>query len=515
MRIVTAAQMQQVDHRAMVEEHIPGLVLMEQAGICVVAAMENLFGPLAGKQVTIVCGKGNNGGDGMVVARRITQHRAKPRVILMAKTTALSKDANTMYRRCLKTVGKASIRICPDPGQLQRLLQESDLLVDALLGTGLSSAVSGPLLAVIDAMNQSGKPITCVDVPSGLHADSGAMMGQAVRGSLTVTFGLPKLGLYLGAGIDYSGKIHIADIGFPPHLLETVHSHVFLVTPTLAQANLPPRPASGHKGTFGHVGLIAGSVGKTGAAALAAKAALRTGAGLVTVAIPASVNDVLESKLLEVMTTPMPETSARTLAPDAFNDLVEFSKARSAIGIGPGLSTHPKTVELIRTFLPHIDQPCIIDADALNALAGHTYLLSKMKMPKILTPHPGEMARLVGDTTGRLINTTRMEHARQFSCDHQSVLVLKGANTVIANPNGEVGICPTGNSGMATAGSGDVLTGIIASLLAQGVAAWESAVAGVYFHGLAGDLALQDLGSRGMLAGDILERIPDAINHAC
>jgi NAD(P)H-hydrate epimerase len=276
---------------------------------------------------------------------------------------------------------------------------------------------------------------------------------------------------------------------------------------------LPPRKLSSHKGTFGHAGIIAGSVGKTGAAALAAQAALRVGTGLVTVATPSSVNDILEAKLFEVMTLPLPETKDRTLARSALDQVLAFMQARTALAIGPGLSTHPETVDLVRVMMKHVDRPTVIDADALNALAGQTSLLAQCKAPPVLTPHPGEMARLAGDTTPQIVNTDRIGIARRFSREWGVFLVLKGARTVIARPDGFVAVCPTGNPGMATAGTGDVLTGMITGLLAQGLPTWDAACAATYIHGYAGDLAAQELGLAGMVAGDLIAQIPHAIRQ--
>ncbi|HKY72733.1 MAG TPA: NAD(P)H-hydrate dehydratase, partial [Nitrospira sp.] len=277
------------------------------------------------------------------------------------------------------------------------------------------------------------------------------------------------------------------------------------------KAALPPRPPSSHKGTYGHAAILAGSVGKTGAAALAAKAALRTGAGLVTVGVPASVNEVLEAKLLEAMTLPLPETKARTLGRAGFDRILAFLKARTAAAIGPGLSTHPETVELVQSLLRHLDRPSVLDADALNALAARAEILTECKIPPILTPHPGEMARLEVDATSQSVNADRLGTARRFARERGVFLVLKGARTVVARPDGLLMICPTGNPGMATAGTGDVLTGMVVGLLAQGVPSWEAACAATYLHGAAGDLAAGRLGTAGMIAGDVIEQIPYAL----
>jgi NAD(P)H-hydrate epimerase len=510
MKIVTATQMQTLDRRTIAEAQVPSLLLMERAGSGTADFIRDRFGPLAGKRVTIVCGKGNNGGDGLVVARLLRRHRAIVTVLLLAPPADLSRDAKVMYRRWLRAGGTAT-KAFRSADHVQSLFANSELIVDALFGTGLSTPVSGAYGEAIRLMNESGRAIVAVDMPSGIHADDGALLGCAVRASATVTFGLPKLGLYLGAGIDHAGFIHVVDIGIPAAYVNQVDSRILLITKEFVKSVLPRRPVSSHKGTFGHVGILAGSAGKTGAAALAANAALRTGAGLVTVGVPASVNDVLEAKLLESMTLPLPETNARTLGRAAFDQILAFIQARTAVAIGPGLSTHPETVELIQSLMKYLDRPAVLDADALNALASRATLLTECKTPPILTPHPGEMARLNVDGTSQSVNADRLGTAGRFARERGVFVVLKGARTVVARPDGLLTICPTGNPGMATAGTGDVLTGILVSLLAQGVPSWEAACAGVYLHGAAGDLAASRLGEPGMIAGDLIEQIPYAI----
>jgi len=513
MKIVTAAQMKELDRRTIAEAKVPGAMLMERAGSGVVASMERAAGSLVGKTVTVLCGKGNNGGDGFVVARLLRKQRANVRVLLLAQPGDLSGDAKTMYRKCLSAAGAKAVSVSPSADTIRTALAQSDLIVDALLGTGLSASVSAPYRAAIDAINDASAPVVAVDLPSGIHADTGAVMGTAVRADMTVTFGLPKLGLYSGAGLDHAGTVHVVDIGIPPAFVEIIASRVSLITGETVRLLIPDRRLSSHKGTYGHAGIIAGSVGKTGAAAMAAKAALRVGAGLVTVATPASVNDTLEAKLLEAMTVPMPETKARTLALAGLEDILSFINARTAVAVGPGLTTHPETVELIHALLPRLEKPSVLDADALNALVGQTSLLDACKIPPILTPHPGEMARLVDGASARSINEDRIGAAVAFAQARNVMLVLKGARTVVAHPDGRAAVCPTGNPGMATAGTGDVLTGMIVGLLAQGLAPWDAARAGTYLHGLAGDLAAAERGMAGLIAGDVIEQIPSALTE--
>ncbi len=514
MRLVTTAHMQELDRRTIEEEGVPGLTLMERAGSGVVRAMERRLGLVKGKTVTILCGKGNNGGDGFVVGRLLIRKGARTRVALMARPADLRGDAKTNHVRFLKAAGKTGVVVLPDQEALGRLLEESDVVVDALLGTGLSAPVKDPYREAIRAVNRCGRPVFAADLPSGLHGDTGDVLGEAVRATMTVTFGLPKIGLYLGRGIDLAGAIEIVDIGIPDRFVQRIPGQLSLMTLLDAKRSVPERLPSSHKGTFGHAGIIAGSVGKTGAAALAARAALRTGAGLVTVATPVGVNHVLESKLLEAMTVPMPETAEHTLAQSALDDLLAFVNVRTAAAIGPGLGTQGETVRLVRELIPRLAKPCVVDADALNALASQVAVLNQAKAPLILTPHPGEMARLVDGTTSSTINHDRIGHAARFAGDRHVVVVLKGARTVVAHPDGRVAVCPTGNPGMATAGCGDVLTGMVVGFLAQGSAAWEAACAATYFHGLAGDLAAAAVGRTGMIAGDLLDQIPHALAQA-
>ena len=369
MKIVTAAQMQSLDRRTIEENGVPGTTLMERAGAGVVACLEQQMGSLRGKTVTVLCGKGNNGGDGFVVARLLHKLRAKVRVLALAPLTELSPDAAAMHRQLVRAAGKTVIKPFASADQTQAVLKDSDVIIDALLGTNLSSEVTGRYGSAIDSINQAHRLTVAVDLPSGIHADSGAVLGRAVQADLTVTFGLPKLGLFQNHGIDHAGRVEIVDIGIPPAYVDAIDSRISVMTAPFIRSVLPSRRLSSHKGTFGHAGIIAGSVGKTGAAAMAAKAALRVGAGLVTVAIPASVNDVLEAKLLEAMTMPMPDTKAHTFARTACDRLKAFITARTAVAIGPGLSTHPETVELTQALIKQLDRPAVLDADALNALA--------------------------------------------------------------------------------------------------------------------------------------------------
>jgi NAD(P)H-hydrate epimerase len=505
--------MQELDRRTIQEANIPGTTLMERAGVGVVTHLLEHYGPVKGKKVLVWCGKGNNGGDGLAVARLLQRQGAHLTVILMAPYQELSKDAKTMYRRFKKKAKPSQILVLPHPDKFEPLTENSHIIIDALLGTGLSSSLRKPYLTAIHTINDSRAFTVAVDIPSGLDSETGAMLGTAITADLTVTFGCPKIGLYVGSAIDQVGHIEVADIGIPHEFVEDINPHTQLLTQEYIRTLIPPRRASSHKGTFGHAGIVAGSPGKTGAPVLAAQGALRVGTGLVTVATPQTIMPSVESKLLEAMTLALPETPKCVLGMEAGPALLHFCQDKSALAFGPGVGISSSTTELLSDLLPQLEVPCVLDADALNNLTSHLHVFSNMKQPPILTPHPGEMARLLPDASSKCINNDRIGVAKAFAAKHQVILVLKGANTVIANPQGHIAICPTGNPGMASAGMGDVLTGMIAGLLAQGLTAWNAAQAGVYIHGLAGDFAAKTIGEPGLIASDLISAMPQALTN--
>jgi NAD(P)H-hydrate epimerase len=436
-------------------------------------------------------------------------------VALLAVPATLTGDAAVNLRRFQRAGGRCHPITRNDDVRsvLGPLIEPSDLLVDAIFGTGLNAPVEGIPASAITLMNASARPIVSVDLPSGLDADTGKVWGTAVSATLTVTLARPKRGLYLGEGPNHAGTIRVGDIGIAPDLIAAAKIPLILLDCGGIRTILPTRTRAAHKGTFGHVGIIAGSVGKTGAAAMAAMAALRTGAGLVTVALPRSLSDVLEAKLLEAMTFPVPETENRGLSKKALDPLLSFAADRTAIALGPGIGTEPETQTLVRDLLGYMTRPLVLDADGLNAVAGHLEILGRAHAPFILTPHPGEMARLMDCSTAN-VQQDRLGTASRLAQEQKVYVVLKGAGTIVAGPDGRLAVNPTGNPGMATAGTGDVLSGMIAGLLAQGLSPWEAACAGVYLHGLAGDLAASEHGEAGLIAGDVIRAIPRAI-HQC
>ena len=508
MKIVTAQQMRELDRKAIEERGIPSLTLMENAGRAAAGAAVRLTQGSDHRPIVIICGRGNNGGDGLVAARHLAQLGRRVQVFLAAARQELTGDPAANLHR-LEEAGIVVTEVS-DLEPVVRACCGASLVLDALLGTGLSGKVRGLPGKLIEALNDCGARVLAVDVPSGLDADSGEPLGLAVRAAETVTMGLPKIGLFLYPGMDYAGRVTVADIGFPADLVEQSPSVADLIDPSWVRMILPRRPPSAHKGTFGRVLIIAGSVGMTGAACLCAQGALRVGAGLVTVGCPASVNDILEVKLTEAMTFPLPETYTRTLDTRALALILELAQEASVVAIGPGVSREPETAVLVRRLTARVEKPLVIDADGISALADAAMILEGDHAPAVLTPHPGEMARLMGVPTEK-IQARRTQFAEAAAKRFKSTMVLKGACSVIAEPGRSLVINPTGNPGMATGGMGDVLTGMVAGLIAQGLLPFEAAAAAAYLHGLAGDIAAERLGEASMLAGDLVDALPEAL----
>ncbi|MEW8958281.1 MAG: NAD(P)H-hydrate dehydratase [Moorella sp. (in: firmicutes)] len=514
MYLVTAAEMGQLDRLASSEYLIPSIVLMENAGLRVVESIRRHFQErVKNRRILIFCGKGNNGGDGLVVARHLLNQGAEVKVFLLARPEDMRGDARTN----LEIYQKMGGRLYPilSENHLQRAdiaLLYADLVVDAIFGTGFKGAALGLPASVITMINKANRHTVAVDVPSGLEADTGRIFGPCIQATWTVTFALPKLGLVIEPGASFTGRLEVADIGIPQRLVEAQGLKTHLLTADWCRANLPGRKTDAHKGVYGHVLAVGGSPGLTGAITLTATAALRAGAGLVTAAVPKSLHEILETKTTEVMTCPLPETAAGTLSREALNPILERLDQCNVLALGPGLSREPATVELVKELLPHLKVPAVVDADALNALATDPGILAGNHGPLVLTPHPGEMARLIGTTAAR-VQEERLETARRYAREWRVALLLKGARTIVAWPDGQTFINPTGNPGMATAGSGDVLTGIIAGLMAQGLEPGTAAALGAYLHGVAGDLGRAALGQHALMAGDLLNFLPAAFRN--
>ncbi len=508
MKIATAQQIGNIDRRAIREFGIPGAVLMENAASALVTEMERFFDGLAGVKVGIVCGKGNNGGDGLALARRLRIRGVPVRVALLATAASFKNEAKLN----LSILRRTDVEIVPNasPQAIAELIDWSDILVDAMLGVGLSSPLKGKYALTAELMNMAGRPVVAVDIPTGINADTGEVIGSAVRADLTVTMALPKRGLVLYPGAAFAGQVRVADIGIPPEIIEKERIAVGMLHRGLAWGLMGERDRDANKGDYGHLLVIAGSLGKAGAAIMTARGALRNGAGLVSVAAPMGLVPIVQQQVVEAMCIPAAESIDGTLGIGSEEELLKASGRMSACAIGPGLTTHYETVQVVKNLVQRMTIPLVIDADGVNALAGSLDVLMKAKAPVVLTPHPGEMARLLGVSAGD-VQQDRINVAQGFAEEYGVTLVLKGSGTVIATPRGEVFINTTGNPGMATGGTGDVLTGMIGGLLAQGYGPTQAACLAVYLHGLAGDLAAADKGEAGMIAGDVIEKIPDAI----
>ena len=511
MKILTAQQMRDIDAKT-VERGIPSLILMENAAYQVVEYLQRTFPKLSDQNIVVFCGKGNNGGDGLAIARRLHTY-VHPRflhVVLAADTRELRGDAaeNLIMLRASPD--------CPVQFDITPQMHGATLIIDALLGTGLKGPATGKTLDFIRAIND-GFPmadVVAVDVPSGMASDSGVLNGECVHAGHTVTFTAPKLCHVLAPAAERCGKLRIAPIGTPADLLEHDQNlWLALSEPALFRHLLLPRLADSNKGTYGHVLTLAGARGKTGAAAMAGLAALKMGAGLSTIASAESAITAIASHAPEVMTEPLPETETGSISSRGLdsNHLAEIVERKTVLACGPGLGSHPDTIQFVRRLVDEIEQPMVLDADALNALVRKEF---NGRGVRILTPHPGEMARLLKRTVAE-VQADRIGHARTFATERSAWIVLKGASTVIAAPDGRVWINPTGSPALSTGGTGDVLTGMIAGLLAQFPNQIETCVlAGVYLHGRAGELGAAQIGELSFVATDIFRFLPEAIREA-
>jgi hydroxyethylthiazole kinase-like uncharacterized protein yjeF len=511
MKVSTAAEMKSIDRRAIREMGIPSLDLMERAGEAVAEVTEAVLGETPDPRVVIVSGRGNNGGDGFVTARALRQKGMRVEVVLAADPASLSPDA-AVNRDRAREMG-IPIHAAGDEaalGSFSDLLASADVVVDAILGTGVSGEVRELAKAAIEMVNGRARRVVAIDVPSGLDADTGLILGECVRAAVTVTLGLPKRGHLLMPGRSRVGRLAVADIGIPREAVEAEGIEVEVFDPMTARDLLPFRAPDAHKWTCGHAVLVAGSTGLTGAAALASEAALRAGAGLTTLCIPKSLNAILEVKVTETMTRPMPETEEGSLSGYAEAPILEVVRSASAVILGPGLSQVPETSGLVRSLVPRIETPLVVDADALNAYSGGRSFRHAPGVVPVLTPHLGELSRLTGAEKAE-IAANRIESARRYARELDSVLLLKGLPTIVAHPSGRTSFNLTGSNALATAGSGDVLTGVIGGLLAQGLPPFDAARLGAHLHGAAGDLAAETYGFRSVIAGDVLEFLPQAI----
>jgi NAD(P)H-hydrate epimerase len=508
--VFTAAEMRDLDRRAIADLGIPGATLMEAAGRGAAAALTAMLpalgAPRRGARVAIVCGKGGNGGDGFVVARWLKRAGQRPVVLLAARPDEIGGDAGAKLT-ALRRTGARPI-VVEDAARATARLTEADVVVDALLGTGARGAPSGLTADLIEAINASGRPVVALDIPSGLPPDGGAPSGPAVRAAATLTFAGLKSGLVAPPGLDLAGRVTVVPIGIPEAEVAR-RARRWLIEPADVARHFGHRPRDAHKGTYGHLLIVGGSLGKTGATALAARAAMRAGAGLVTVATAASQQPIVAGLLLEAMTEPLVETAAGSVALKARERALELAGARDAVAVGPGLGLDAETQELARGLAHALDRPLVLDADALTALAGRLELLRGVAAARCLTPHPGEMARMLGVGVAD-VQRDRVAAATHVATTYGVHVALKGATTVVAAPDGRVFLNPTGNPGMASGGTGDALTGILGALLARAMDPTDALIAAVYLHGLAGDLAAARVGEESLVAGDLIEALPDA-----
>lgn len=507
--LVSAAEMRELDRHTIDTLGISGEVLMESAGRAVADRVLAILAQATGvpAPVGVICGVGNNAGDGFVVARQLHQLGIPVFAVLLGSHDRLPADAACNHRRMI-ALG------VPVQGA-DWVVPRGGVVVDALFGTGLSRPLEGAAREAALRINRAGEDgatVVSVDLPSGLDADTGQVLGIAVRARETVTIGLPKLGLCLEPGRSHAGTVHVARIGIADQAPGVVPRGE-LWTRASCGRRLPGRPADGHKGSFGHVLLVAGSRGKTGAAQLAALGAVRAGAGLVTVACPAGVGEILEIKTSEAMTVPVADTEDHSFAAAAVARLVSLANERDVVALGPGVGQQSETAGLMRELAKLIERPLVIDADGLNAFAGEPGLTSILKARSaatVLTPHPGEAARLLGVTSAE-INRDRVAAARRLAAASAAVVLLKGAGSVIAAADGRVAITPTGGPSLSAGGTGDVLTGMLAAFLAQGMEPWDAAALAAWVHGDAGDRLARRAGPSGLLASELADEVP----HAC
>lgn len=505
--VVTAKEMAEMDRRTIEEFGIPGIVLMENAGREIVAAIHDILGEVRDKKVVIFCGKGNNGGDGYVVARYLVNMGAHVTCYLAGEHKAVKGDARTnleILREMGMEVREASRR--------EHIGEHSGAhcVVDGLLGTGVTGPLRGFLSELVEMINDYRAPVVAIDLPTGLESDTGAVPGVCVKADITVTMACKKRGLLFSPGREHAGEARVADISIPQQVIRDSGVNCFEVSREFVNQVLPKREVSTYKNKCGQIFVLAGSAGMTGAATLSAEATLRVGAGLTILGVPRSLNSVLEQKLTEVMTVPLPETSQQSISYDGHTAIAEKLEWAHVLAVGPGLTTHEDSIKLMQWLVDKYDRPMVIDADGLNCLSQTSDKIPQAKGELVLTPHPGELARLVGKSTKEILKqpiAVARESAQKLKC----VVVLKGAPTVVADPDGRIFINSTGNPGMATGGMGDVLTGVIAGLIAQGMSPLHGAVAGVYLHGLAGDLAASESGYAGLIAGDVLHHLPQAL----
>ena len=510
MDVVSAAQMRELDRLTIREYGTPGHVLMERAGVGAAQVLLDFFGDSPPDRAVVIAGKGNNGGDGLVIARVLKRKGIACHVVLAARKRDVQGDAKRNLQAWTRLKGRVDeVTAEDDLPAVQRQLARAGVIVDALLGTGLNAPVSGIHAALIDRMNAADAPVVAVDVPSGLDADTGQVPGRAVQASVTATFGYPKLGQLLYPGAASVGRLVRVDIGIPRQALETVAPNTEVLTRSEVGRLVRARQPEAHKGDFGHLLVLAGARGKSGAALLSASAALRCGTGLVTLAGPHSLIPIFSAVLLEAMTAAQPERADGGLKLGA-RRLRSALEGKTGAVFGPGVGVSAETKRIAEWLLTHSRVPLLIDADGLNCVAADPTVLKAARVPVVLTPHPGEMARLVRTST-QDVQARRLDVARSVAEKTGCYVVLKGARSLVADPDGRVCINPTGNPGMASGGMGDVLSGVIGGLLAQGYPPYDACRLGTFLHGAAADTWVRARGEAGLLARDVIDGLPETL----
>ncbi len=502
--LYSAQQMRNLDKKTIEEVGIPGVVLMEHAGFKSAQIIKRLWGD-GSNRVVVVCGKGNNGGDGYVIARWLSHWGWDVQVFSLAKPKELKGDAKINFEAFYKLYPDR-FHVLEGITPLEDALSKANLVVDAILGTGITKPVSGYFEEVIFSINQCQKPVFSVDIPSGLPSDSGKVIGTTVKATVTATYGGLKRAHFVYPAKSFVGKVFLVDIGIPPAVEREEEVNCFLIEEEDVKALFPTRIRTSHKGDYGHLCIICGSPGKTGAGIMAAEAALRVGTGLVTLFVPESLNPTFETSTVEAMSLPLPDNEG-FLSPEAYETIKKELERKSAIAIGPGLGQHEGTGLLLRRIIESTALPMVIDADGINLIAKDPSIWERRRAPIILTPHPGEFSRLTGIPTTE-VNERRLEIALEWAEKLNVIIVLKGASTIVATPEGKAFVNPTGNPGMASGGSGDVLTGIIGGLLAMGIEPVAAAAGGVFLHGLCGDVAAKEVGEYPLTATDMIDALP-------
>jgi hydroxyethylthiazole kinase-like uncharacterized protein yjeF len=489
--------------RASVERGVSVDSLMESAGWAVARTAAAVAGGAYGRRAVVVCGKGNNGGDGLVAARFLERWGMRIAAVLMSPPGSFRDAAAASFNRYAESGG---VWRNYSAQSLRRELGRADVVIDAIFGTGFRGAPEAGFAQAIQLINGSDAVVVAVDIPSGVEGETGAVRGEAVRAAFTVTLGSLKPGVVFYPGAASAGEVEVADIGFPPDLLQ---SDLWLVERRDAAGLIRPRPPESHKRASGVVLVVAGSRAMTGAAVLTAVSAYRAGGGLVTLAVPEGVLSVVESAVTETTFLPLPETGEGSISAEAWPELQERLEGANAAAVGPGLSTDPSTVELVRRLVAESPVPFVLDADGLNAFAGRGAALAERRSEAVITPHPGEFGRLTGLTSTEVLED-RVGHARKAAAEFRCPVLLKGSRTVVARPDGMAFVNPTGGPYLATGGTGDVLTGAIAAFLARGLDPADAAILGAYVHGVAGRLAAIDHGE-GTMASDVASQLPRAL----